>query len=173
LGVNVLTDSSGAVIPGAPVMLIPAGTGTTQNTTTAADGSWSFVGVPGGNYTVTVHFPGFGAFEKAIAIQAGRTIDDPIQLVPEAGKQEITVSGGPGPELSLDPGSNASSATISGTDVQIKVRINAEDVAAHPRGFRRSEDFRCKRARAAIGSTLSPRSRDASRRRSSLLNSAS
>jgi hypothetical protein len=58
--------------------------------------------------------------------------------------------------------------------VQIEVRINADDEAAHARGFRRSPDLRRNRARASAGSTLSPRSREAARRLpSSPLNSAS
>jgi hypothetical protein len=57
--------------------------------------------------------------------------------------------------------------------VQIEFRINAENVTAYARGFRRSTDLRCNRARASAGSTVSPRSSEARRRPSSSLNSAS
>jgi hypothetical protein len=48
--------------------------------------------------------------------------------------------------------------------VQIRIRIDTENVAVHARVFRRSADLRCNRARARTGSTVSPRSRAARRR---------
>ncbi len=112
-----LTDSSDAVIPGAALTLSAAANTATRNATTAADGSWSFAGVPAGDYVLRVQLPGFDTINRQVTIQAGTNVETSIQLIPQAGKQEVTVSGGPGPELDLDPGSNASAATISGNDL--------------------------------------------------------
>jgi hypothetical protein len=114
---GVLTDSSGAMIPGATVTLLPSEQRAPMTTATADDGAWSFAGVPAGDYTLKIEFPGFTAFDKTFTVQTGRTTEIPVQLVPEASRQEVTVSASPGPELSLDSASNASAATISGTDL--------------------------------------------------------
>ena len=114
---GVLTDSSGALIPRATVTLVPSEQRAPTTTSTADDGAWSFAGVPTGDYSLKVEFPGFTAFNKTVTVQTGRTTDIPIQLMPEASRQEVTVSASPGPELSLEAASNASAATISGTDL--------------------------------------------------------
>jgi hypothetical protein len=114
---GVLTDSSGAIIPRATVALIPSEQRAPMTTATAENGEWSFAGVPAGGFNLKVEFPGFSAFNKTFTVEAGRTADIPIQLLPEASRQEVTVSESPGPELSLDAADNAAAATIAGTDL--------------------------------------------------------
>ena len=114
---GVLTDASGAMIPLAPIALLPSGQRPPMTTATADNGTWSFAGVPAGDYTLKVEFPGFTVFDKTFTVQAGKTTDITIQLVPETSRQEVTVSASPGPELSLDSANNASAATIAGTDL--------------------------------------------------------
>src|ERR1035438_7108440 len=67
-------------------------------------------------------------------------------------------------------GVNAVGRDILPDVVEIEIRTGTENVIAHGRGFRRCSDLRRNLARAATGSTVSPRSRAARRRPSSSLN---
>src|SRR5258708_39359234 len=76
---GVLTDSSGAVVPSATVTLTAADK-LQRNATTQPDGSYSFLGLVAGQYTVHVDFPGFAAFDKPVTIEPSRTVQFPIRL---------------------------------------------------------------------------------------------
>jgi hypothetical protein len=54
-----VSDSSGAPIPGAAVTLINPATGLTQNFTSTAEGTFSFLSLPAGPYSITVEKQGF------------------------------------------------------------------------------------------------------------------
>jgi len=110
-----LTDASGAVIPAAKVLLTSGDNRKTADT--QADGSWLFTGLASGDYTVKVEYPGFEPFERIITLEAARTLQLPIQLIPGGGKQQVTVSGGQGPELSVDAANNASTLVVGGDDL--------------------------------------------------------
>jgi hypothetical protein len=110
-----LTDTSGAVIPGATVSL--ASGKTVKSAVTQTDGSYTFIGLAPGEYAVKVAFPGFDAFEKSLTAVAGQSVPFPIQLTPSGGIQQVTVSGGQGPELSTDPADNQSALVLTGDDL--------------------------------------------------------
>jgi hypothetical protein len=114
---GILKDSSGAVIPAATLTLTPAANGSAGNTTTDVNGGWSFLSVATGEYVIKVRYPGFEDFSKSILAQSGRTIDVPIELLLQTKNQAITVQGGGGPELTLDPAGDASTVSISGADL--------------------------------------------------------
>lgn len=59
---GVVIDSSGAVIPGADVLVKKSDTGTTQSTVTNTQGAFSMAGLSIGTYTVTVTLQGFKTF---------------------------------------------------------------------------------------------------------------
>src|SRR5215472_12947820 len=65
-----VTDSSGAVVPGAKVTVKNTGTGLERATTTSDDGSYSLPELPIGTYNVTVGLSGFATF-----IASGVTVD--------------------------------------------------------------------------------------------------
>jgi len=110
---GVVSDNSGAVIPGAAVQLSgPAGP---KAAVAQSDGSYSFAGLPAGEYTLKVAFPGFVPFERAIAVEEAKTLQVPIQLVVGAEKQTVTVKGEPGPSVSVEPDQNATAIVIKGT----------------------------------------------------------
>jgi hypothetical protein len=111
-----LTDDSGGIIPAATVSLIgKAGTKTAQ---TQQDGTYTFGALPPGDYTVTMAFPGFQPFSKAVTVTAGGTIQVPIQLALNVAKQEVMVQGEAGPTLSVEPDNNATALVIKGEDLQ-------------------------------------------------------
>jgi hypothetical protein len=110
-----LTDDSGAVIPAAAVTL--TANGVRKTVQAQADGVYTFVGLPPGDYTVSVSFPGFTPFGKLVTVSAGGTVQLPIQLAISTEKQEITVKGEPGPTVSVEPDNNATALVIKGEDL--------------------------------------------------------
>ena len=56
---GLVTDPSGALVPGAKITLANHATGTSQSTTTTAGGLYSFVSLAPGSYTVTASQSGF------------------------------------------------------------------------------------------------------------------
>ncbi|HEY2015169.1 MAG TPA: TonB-dependent receptor [Bryobacteraceae bacterium] len=60
-----IVDSSGAVVPGAKVVLSNSGTGVRQETSTTATGNYAIASLPAGRYTLSVEQPGFGRYEQS------------------------------------------------------------------------------------------------------------
>jgi hypothetical protein len=112
---GVLTDDSGAVIPAAMVTI--TNTAGKQEAQSQADGSYTFNAVQAGDYTLSVNYPGFGAYSKGVTVSAGGAVQLPIQLSVIAEKQEITVKGEPGPSVSVEPDNNATALVIKGADL--------------------------------------------------------
>jgi hypothetical protein len=54
-----VTDSSGAVIPGASVIVTNTATGIATKTTSGSDGGYTFPSLPAGNYDITFQKDGF------------------------------------------------------------------------------------------------------------------
>ena len=63
---GILTDSSDAVVPGATLTLTPGANTGTRTATSNADGSWSFAGIPAGDYVRKVELPGFDVTSKPV-----------------------------------------------------------------------------------------------------------
>ncbi len=114
---GVLTDDSGGVIPATNVTLTGKGT-PPKTASTQADGSYTFNGVAPGDYTVSIAFPGFQPFSKAITVTANGTVQVPIQLALNVAKTEVMVQGEAGPTLSVEPDNNATQLVIKGEDLQ-------------------------------------------------------
>jgi len=114
---GVLTDDSGGVIPATSVTLTAKG-GPAKTAQTQADGSYTFAGLTPGDYTVSIAFPGFQPFSKAITVTANGTIQVPIQLSLTVAKTEVMVQGEAGPTLSVEPDNNATQLVIKGEDLQ-------------------------------------------------------
>jgi uncharacterized protein YfaS (alpha-2-macroglobulin family) len=69
--VGVVTDQSGAVVPGATVTLTDTTTNTERTTTTNDSGRYVFVNIPPGNYNVT--------FSKT-SFATAKTLNQPIRV---------------------------------------------------------------------------------------------
>jgi hypothetical protein len=123
---GVLKDDSGAVIPAATVTL--EGNGATKTAQAQADGTYSFVGLAPGQYTVSVHYPGFTPFTKVVTVNAAAVVQVPVQLTISTEKQSVTVQAQNTTTVSTEPDNNATSLAIKGEDLQA-LPDNPDDLA--------------------------------------------
>ena len=89
-----ISDSTGAIVPGASVTIANEATGTTQTVTTTGAGYYRFPALPGSTYTVRVSLSGFKtAVQEHILLQAAEI--KTVNIVLESGqvKEEVTVTG--------------------------------------------------------------------------------
>jgi Carboxypeptidase regulatory-like domain/TonB dependent receptor len=105
-----VSDSRGAVIPGANVTLVDSGTNVSQKTTTNDHGLYVFTALRSSNYHMLIESPGFGPVEKAgIALTVNQQTTLDVTLSPASANASVTVESTP---VLLD----ADNATL-GTDV--------------------------------------------------------
>jgi hypothetical protein len=91
-----VTDSGGAVVPGASVTITEEGTGLTQAQNTGADGGFSFTPVKIGNYTLTVAKAGFKTSVQKhieVTVQGHLEINPRLQVGEVAQQVEVNSSG--------------------------------------------------------------------------------
>ncbi len=89
---GVVSDATGAVIPGAQVSLRNAETGATYQMSTTSAGVYRFEDVSLGKYTVTVGAPGFKtAISKDVLVQIGTVSALDVVLQPGEVTDQITV----------------------------------------------------------------------------------
>ena len=89
-----VTDSSGAAIPGATVTVTNTATSGTRNTTTNAEGLYTFPAVPPGSYELKVELQGFKTAEIPsfkVDVQQTVRVDVPLQV--GALGETVTVDG--------------------------------------------------------------------------------
>jgi hypothetical protein len=114
---GLVTDESGAVIPGAKVT-VNGPSGLVKSTATAADGSYSFPGLPPGNYSVNAAAPDLSMAKPAkITLNTGaQTLN--LQLHVASTVQQVTVQESSGPQVTPEPANNASALVLSGNDLE-------------------------------------------------------
>jgi hypothetical protein len=106
--VGTVTDLTGATVLGAKVTLTNNGTNATKTTTTGSGGTYSFVNLNPGTYTVTVSQQGFQSYTRSeIDVYIGGTTRADATLQVGNVAQTVTVSGAPS-DLHTD------SATLGG-----------------------------------------------------------
>ena len=113
---GVITDESGALVPGAKVTVSNAA-GPVKSVTAASDGSYSMAGLPSGKYTVQATSPGLVQFQPAMVDISGSPVSLNIQLRVALEKQEITVQENSGPMVSTDPAQNGGALVLRGADL--------------------------------------------------------
>jgi hypothetical protein len=93
--VVVVTDPSGAVVPGAAVTITNTATGAVRETTTGPTGSTTVSALPlTGEYRVAVAMSGFTADDvTGLALRAGEAAMVRVKLVVSGGTSEVTVYG--------------------------------------------------------------------------------
>ena len=112
-----VTDPSGAVLTAADVVLQDLATNTTRTAVTGSAGSYTFAGLPTGNYRLTITKPGFETqvFES-VTVSATRITDLKAALKVGAVSQQVVVSAEEIPVLETN--SNAITGTIDMRQVE-------------------------------------------------------
>ena len=106
-----VSDPNGAVVSGATVTARNSATGFSRNVTTGTDGSYTFIGLPPGDYEVTSEA---ATFKKTVISPVRLTVGQVAQLAikMEIGGADITVNvSGDSVEL-IEPGRTSLSNTI-------------------------------------------------------------
>jgi len=93
---GVVTDNTGASVPGAAVTVASPALIQSQTTTTSADGSYRFPALPSGVYTVSYELTGFQTVRReGIRVSLNTTVTLDLQLQLASVSEEITVSESP------------------------------------------------------------------------------
>ena len=109
-------DPSGSVVPGATVMLQPAG-GVAKVVTSDSVGRFSIVGLTAGAYNLTVKKQGFAVYQmQAFPVSGDGSIDVQLSVATEV--QEVTVNDDRG-HVEVSPDQNASALVLKGTDLDV------------------------------------------------------
>ena len=82
-------DSTGAVLPGAQIVLTPSG----ATVASGAEGNFSIRDVRPGTYTATISYVGFGKFTSTVNINPGQTVELNAILIVDKNTQSVTVTG--------------------------------------------------------------------------------
>jgi Carboxypeptidase regulatory-like domain len=116
---GIVTDESGAIIPGAKVTVSNA-TGPVKSATAGDDGNYSVLGLGEGAYTVQASAPGLQQLKPSpVELRGGtQTATVNLQMTVAAEKQEVTVQENAGPAISVDPSQNAGALVLRGADLQ-------------------------------------------------------
>ena len=112
---GVVSDPSGAVIPGATISLKPK-SGATVNTKSDGAGNYDVKGLAPGTYSVSVTAEGFTASVLPVEVAPGqdKKLDFPLQI---ATKEEKVVVESEGAKVSTNPENNQSALAMSGKDL--------------------------------------------------------
>src|SRR5271170_6512458 len=116
-GMNgVVTDQSGAVVPGAQVTAVDTATSVQHATVTSSGGEFTFPDLPLGSYNVTAMAPGFQKVQvDKVEIKAGSIYSLPVKLTVAQQATTIEVSAA---AITLDPTSTTQTTVVVGRAVQ-------------------------------------------------------
>jgi len=91
---GVITDNSGAVVPGATVKAVETATGLARETVTGADGRYTFTALRPTTYDITTELTGFRtAQRKGVLLQANENLTVNFSIELGALSETVTVSG--------------------------------------------------------------------------------
>ena len=123
-----VSDPTGAVIPGATVMLSNTDAGTSSQTLTGGDGTYSFAALPAGHYRIEVTSPGFKSQQQGpLELGAGSTLksDATLELASDTTTTEVS----------------ATTVQIDLTTTQVGETITAEKMTSVPLNGRSFTDL--------------------------------
>ncbi len=90
---GIVTDSSGAVVPGTSVLAVQTGTQSKFTATTNESGAYNFIGLPIGDYTITAEREGFSKTVRSnVVLTADSAVRVDLELTPGAIAQQIDVA---------------------------------------------------------------------------------
>jgi outer membrane receptor protein involved in Fe transport len=114
-----VSDSKGAVVPGADVVIRNIETGQERNMKTGGEGTYLAAFLPIGRYTVTASGPGFSKIaQENIAVTLNQTIVINFTLNPSSVTEAVVVT--------------SDAAPINTTNSEIKGSLNAQEILDKP-----------------------------------------
>ncbi|MGC1621173.1 MAG: carboxypeptidase regulatory-like domain-containing protein, partial [Candidatus Acidiferrum sp.] len=120
-----VTDTSGAAVAGAQVVIASTTGSATHTTTTNGDGAYVVAGLPGGSYNILVTAKGFQKFTaQRVVLDVAAKIRVDVQLTVGSITQEVVVTGES--VAQVDTQSSALGATITGSQVE-KLELNGRN----------------------------------------------
>jgi hypothetical protein len=123
---GVVTDTSGAVVPGATVTATGA-SGNAQTATAGNDGSYSFSSIAAGTYTVRAAAPDLASDPAKVEVRTGiQTANLQMKIVSAA--QQVTVEE-QAATVNTEPANNASATVLGGSDLEA-LSDNPDDLIA-------------------------------------------
>jgi Carboxypeptidase regulatory-like domain len=111
-----VTDQTGAVIPGATVVMTPA-KGSPITTQSDGQGMYEFKSVPAGNYTLTVVAKGFALYQNGKVSVTDQPLRLNLAMTIEVEQEKIQVSD-TAPTIDVNPANNAGAIVISGQELE-------------------------------------------------------
>lgn len=91
--VGIVTDQSGAAVPGAQLTVVSTATGFSRSVESNADGQYVVPSIPTGAYTVTVIRAGFQKLERfGIEVTAASKVEVNLELAVGSGTQSVSVT---------------------------------------------------------------------------------
>jgi hypothetical protein len=109
-----ITDSTGAVIPNATVILTNTQTGTSQTVTSDSAGTYNFAAVMRGNYTVEASQTGFQSEKQNLQLEVSQVANLPFKLATGSATTTIDVTSS---EPIVDVSTSSTGAVIEGKQV--------------------------------------------------------
>src|SRR5580698_4830447 len=101
--VGTVTDSSGAVVPGAKVVAVQDATKVAFKGQTSSSGNYTLPYVAVGTYTITVEAPNFGtSVHTNVLVEINQTVRTDFALTVGTVTNEVTVSSTPPPVATDD-----------------------------------------------------------------------
>ncbi|HEX4311177.1 MAG TPA: carboxypeptidase-like regulatory domain-containing protein [Acidobacteriaceae bacterium] len=124
-----VTDSSGAVIPGAKVTLTLQSTGAVREDTTDSNGSYQFSQLEPGRYTLTIAATGFAVTKKTnMDLLVSQPATSNVSLEPASVTQQVTVN-------------SSEQAMLNTTDATLGNAFNSTQVESLPLDQRNVPDL--------------------------------
>src|SRR6201999_2511766 len=94
--VGTVSDSTGAILPGATVTIVNLGTQETRTATTNSDGEYAFNLLPIGNYSVKVDASGFSSFSvPTVTLNVGDRQRIDARMAVGGATQQVQVTAAP------------------------------------------------------------------------------
>ena len=126
--VGVVTDQSGAVLPGVSIVLKSVGRASTRASVTDSKGMYVFAGIVPGPYEVTAELSGFSTKQIKTNVTVGSTVAVDVQMAVGAQTEVVTVLG-------------ESAAAINTTTQDISTTVNETQIRELPSITRNPYDF--------------------------------
>lgn len=112
-----ITDQTGALIPGADVIVTTATGTVARNVKADASGAYEVRGLAPGGYIVRVEFAGFAPFQsQAIELTAGQVKRVDVSMAIETAQQNVMVTDET-PTVNIEASGNANTVIIKGKDL--------------------------------------------------------